>query len=179
MRRLYLLLVAVLALTFSTAAFAANHQVTIDLEEQNDSGVSGTATLTDNGNGTTTVMLKLNGTPQGGSHPAHIHQGRCPEPGKVVFPLENVDGDTGTSQTTVQASLETIMSAEHAINVHLSEKQIGTYVACGNIPTAAEMPASGGGGMANAGAGIPMVGLALVGMVMAAGAVLVARARSI
>jgi hypothetical protein len=45
-------------------------QLVIDLEELNDSGVSGNATLTDNGDGTTTVLLELrhmdnmNGTPE-------------------------------------------------------------------------------------------------------------------
>jgi hypothetical protein len=36
-----------------------NDQLVIDLEELNDSGVSGHATLTDNGDGTTTVLLEL------------------------------------------------------------------------------------------------------------------------
>lgn len=38
---------------------AQNGELVIDLEELNDSGVSGRATLTDNGDGTTTVVLEL------------------------------------------------------------------------------------------------------------------------
>jgi hypothetical protein len=38
---------------------AQNGELVIDLEELNDSGVSGQATLTDNGDGTTTVVLEL------------------------------------------------------------------------------------------------------------------------
>lgn len=36
-----------------------NGELMIDLEEQNDSGVSGQATLTDNGDGTTTVVIEV------------------------------------------------------------------------------------------------------------------------
>ena len=94
------------------------------------------------------------------SHPAHIHEGNCetlnPTP---LFPLANVEmrsgmamdmaspmaspmaSGTGSSSalpaavsvTTVEASLETILSAEHAINVHESAENAGNYIACGAI----------------------------------------------
>ena len=93
-------------------------------------------------------------------HPAHIHAGSCPDVGDVVFPLidvvhmdemgtpmagvetpatpmagmEGVEmGDIAVSTTSVDASLEDILAAEHAINVHLSAEEIGTYIACGDI----------------------------------------------
>jgi hypothetical protein len=109
-----------------------------------------------------------------GPHPAHIHAGRCPDVGDVVFPLTDVtdtdmtgtpmagmedmeDSDStpmadmesspmagmedkddmdevvATSTTDVDASLEDILGAEHAINVHLSPDQIDVYIACGDI----------------------------------------------
>ena len=82
-----------------------------------------------------------------GSHPAHIHSGTCAELGDVVLPLENLTdlnatGEvvgsedaimTVTSRTVVDASLDDILAGEHAINVHLSDDDMGTYVACGNI----------------------------------------------
>jgi hypothetical protein len=37
------------------------------------------------------------------------------------------------STSTVEASLEDILGAEHAINVHLSAEEIGVYIACGDI----------------------------------------------
>lgn len=37
------------------------------------------------------------------------------------------------STTDVDASLEDILAAEHAINVHLSAEEIGVYIACGDI----------------------------------------------
>lgn len=90
-------------------------------------------------------------------HPAHIHFGSCPEPGDVAFPLSHVssellvDGEPGVGEqvgstmgdpaanevqvsvTTVQATLADITGAEHAINVHLSDEEIQTYIACGDV----------------------------------------------
>lgn len=77
--------------------------------------------------------------------PAHIHEGTCDEVGAVVGPLTNLTAPVGAaagsadvdiveySFTTVAASLETILAADHALNVHLSEDEIGTYIACGNV----------------------------------------------
>src|SRR5918997_5990563 len=52
-------------------------QLTIQLREQNGSGQNGTATLIDQGNGTTRVQIALQGFPGGNSEPAYIHQGTC------------------------------------------------------------------------------------------------------
>jgi hypothetical protein len=37
------------------------------------------------------------------------------------------------SRSAVDASLDDILAATHSINVHLSEEEIGTYVACGEL----------------------------------------------
>lgn len=95
------------------------------------------------------------------AHPAHIHSGTCEELGDVVFPLNDVVStdlavstyatpadsvnatpppalastpviNTGQS-TTIEAALDDILAAEHAINVHLSAEDIDVYIACGNI----------------------------------------------
>ena len=78
-------------------------------------------------------------------HPAHIHEGLCPEPGGVVAPLNDVTvaGNEAqgvadqihvdTSVTTVELPLEAILAADHSINVHQSADDMGTYIACGNI----------------------------------------------
>lgn len=81
------------------------------------------------------------------SHPAHIHSGSCPEPGDVVLPLENLTDLSATgevvgsdavvatvsSRTVVDAPLSDILATDHAVNVHLSDDDMGTYIACGNI----------------------------------------------
>lgn len=96
-------------------------------------------------------------------YPAHIHAGMCPEVGDVVFPLETVtqmdmDTDSATpagtavadasmvgtpmvagspmplgSTTIVEAPLDDILGAEHAINLHQSPENMSMYVACGDI----------------------------------------------
>jgi hypothetical protein len=82
-----------------------------------------------------------------GPHPAHIHSGSCAELGDVVVPLTDVavvgaDAERAGaadaipvkgSYTEVEMSLDDILAAPHAINVHLSADEIGTYIACGDI----------------------------------------------
>ena len=100
-------------------------------------------------------------------HPAHIHSGTCETLGDVVFPLNDLTSPEtmGTpmagmastpmagmdatpmaemgevvaqSTTTVEASLEDILGAEHAINVHESAENIDVYIACGDITGTAD-----------------------------------------
>src|SRR5690606_30005171 len=64
--------------------------------------------------------------------PAHIHAGTCADLGDIVYPLEDVVD--GVSQSTVDAPLTDLISAEHVINVHLSEDQMDVSVACAHLP---------------------------------------------
>ena len=80
------------------------------------------------------------------ARPAHIHSGNCVELGDVVVPLSDlttpvsegvgqVDRATPSesSLTSVPMTLDAILSADHAINVHLSAERIDTYIACGEL----------------------------------------------
>ncbi len=80
------------------------------------------------------------------ARPAHIHAGDCVELGDVVVPLTDLSGsvseDIGqadkaipaeSSFTTVPMTLDAILGADHAINVHLSAERIDTYIACGEL----------------------------------------------
>jgi hypothetical protein len=80
------------------------------------------------------------------AHPAHIHSGTCDQLGDVVYPLADVTYPTGeqmgaggghevkiSEMNHVDAPLQEIIDGGHAINVHLSAEEIGTYIACGNI----------------------------------------------
>ena len=138
-------LMAVLALAFAgcggddeepaaetTTAATEDAPVTVDLSEQNGSGQSGTATLEPMSGGMTHVTIELS-SPPADPQPAHIHSGTCAELGDVVYPLTNVEG--GSSETDVAASLEDLQGSNYAINVHMSEADIWTYVACGDIAT--------------------------------------------
>jgi len=71
--------------------------------------------------------------PVSASQPAHIHEGSCgddlnPEP---AYGLTNVDD--GSSETTVEISVDDLMSGDYAINLHMSADDLETYTSCGNI----------------------------------------------
>ena len=130
------LAIALLALmAFPAAGVLAQDDVVVPIGELNGSGISGDASLTDNGDGTTTVDILVDGAT--GAHPAHIHTGTCSELGDVVYPLTDVDA-SGQSLTVVDATLEDLQTTgPYAINIHMSADDIGTYVACGDIPQVA------------------------------------------
>jgi hypothetical protein len=80
------------------------------------------------------------------AHPAHIHSGTCDQLGDVVHPLADVAVPSGEEMgaagghavkisegNRIDAPLQEIIDGGHAINVHLSADEIGTYIACGNI----------------------------------------------
>ncbi len=192
MRKLYLLLVVALALGLSTAAFAASHgggsgndgnsggdghEAMAKLEMQDGSGVTGEAHLKDMGNGMTHVKVHIEGMAQGMSMPAHIHMGSMDDyDEKPKYPLNNVEN--GMSETMVEVSLEELLSEEHVIAVHMSGEDL-TVVAVGDIHKMMDMPETGAGGMADSRNSAPVASLALVGAVLAAGALMVTRSRSI
>jgi hypothetical protein len=109
---------------------AGDGSVTVELAAQNDSGESGTATLTPEGD-QTRVVLELS-DPTDPSQPAHIHAGTCanldPAP---AYPLPNVED--GSSEATVDVALEELTGGEFAVNVHKSNEEASVYVACGDI----------------------------------------------
>jgi len=121
-----------LASLFVAPAFAAaDTPLTIKLDAQNNSGQSGTATLTPEGDQTKVVVEMMN-APAGVAQPMHIHLGTCANLDKVPkWKLEALKD--GKSTTMVPASLATIMKDKTAINVHKSVAEIQVYVACGDI----------------------------------------------
>src|SRR4051812_2003337 len=80
----------------TTYAQGAANQVTIQLNEQNGSGQSGTAVLAEN-NGQLTVTINLsNGTST--AQPAHTHKGTCATLDPVpAIPLQSVVDGKSTS----------------------------------------------------------------------------------
>ena len=102
----------------------------IDLGVLNDSGQSGTATLTAKGE-QTEVVVSVSAGAAGIAQPIHIHAGTCSTLGGVVHALTNVEG--GNSTTTVDVSLASLKSGDFAINLHKSADEIAVYTACGNI----------------------------------------------
>lgn len=105
--------------------------VILNFVAQNNSGVSGTATLM-TVDGKVKAELKTSGgilaliSP---SEPAHIHTGTCADLGAVKYSLANVTANH--SVTVVDVSMAALKAElPLAINIHKSAKAIGTYIAC-------------------------------------------------
>lgn len=124
-------MILMLAGLFSNAALALDDVITIQLAAQNNSGQTGSATLTPEGDKTKVVIL-LTHAPSGVAQPAHIHLGTCDKLDKAPkWKLEAVKD--GRSTTVVPVSLDTILKEKTAINIHKSAEEIQVYVSCGNI----------------------------------------------
>ncbi|WP_218937547.1 MULTISPECIES: CHRD domain-containing protein [Antarcticibacterium] len=114
--------------------------VTYNLQETDVPGISGTATFMERRNSTTLISLELTGTPQGGSHPAHIHENDAATGGDIAISLTPVDGDTGMSMTQVGMDDEgnditygDLLEYNGYINVHLSADALDVIVAQGDV----------------------------------------------
>jgi hypothetical protein len=167
------LVFSLIATVMAATVAGAQQPLTIQLNTQNNSGISGTATLTPVGTTQTRVVLTLQGSPADANHPAHIHTSNCATIGGVVYPLTNVRN--GTSETVINATIAQIRAAQHSLNVHKSPQEASVYVACGDLPTGAAtgMPRTGAGG-----AHLPnetLAGLGVVLVVIAGGLTLLRR----
>jgi len=109
---------------------AGGDDVTVELAEFDGSGQTGTATLTADGEQTRVVIAV--DSPLSDSQPAHIHEGTCddltPEP---AYGLPNMAA--GSSDSTVDVSLDTLTDGDYAINLHMSDDDLATYTSCGEI----------------------------------------------
>jgi hypothetical protein len=115
-------------MSFANSADAASAK----LAPQNNSGESGTATLTKAGDNQTKVVLDVKGAPSGVSQPVHIHKGTCDKlDAKPAYPLSPLVN--GKSESTVNASLDSLEKGGYAINGHKSAQEVSTYVFCGPI----------------------------------------------
>jgi hypothetical protein len=102
--------------------------------------ISGIATFTELDDNSTQITLEVQGTPDGGEHPAHIHMNTAAESGGILLSLTPVDGSSGMS-TTVATTLDDgtpvtyqdFLNIDGYINVHLSADDLGTIVAQGDI----------------------------------------------
>jgi plastocyanin len=110
------------------------------LTPQNNSSVTGNATLSFMGPGVLQVQVMVSGLAPNSTHPEHIHAGTCEAGGGIIFPLDNLtagaDG-TATSTTTINGPpWLAILSRGWFINVHQGPTMEGsgaTSISCGDI----------------------------------------------
>jgi hypothetical protein len=104
----------------------------LGIQQLNNSGQVGQVTLFKRGPNTL-VVLRLQSVPAGRREPAHIHRGRdCtsfdPKPAFGLAPVVN-----NVSRTLVQYSEDKLLSGNYVVNVHASDRDLGHYVACGQL----------------------------------------------
>ena len=104
---------------------------TVTFSAQNNSGITGTATLTEVGTASTKVVVTLTGA-GAGPQPIHIHPGPCATLVPTITHSLTLVVD-GKSETTVPAALADLQGGKYAINVHKSAAEPQIYVACGDI----------------------------------------------
>ena len=138
--------------------------LTVDLAERNDSGVTGTAVFDDNGDGTTRVRLQLKGGNMDTPRPAHLHDGTCEGTVPTVrYPLENTAD--GMSVSTVPASIDELLAQKLFLNVHTKVSRVYTLspvIACGDLTAPRSLPRTGTGGLAGMTSGEVIVGFGLL-----------------
>ena len=103
----------------------------LDFQAQHDSGITGTATLTSAGADRTLVVIVAD--PNGHTNmPAHVHPGVCADPvPQPRYPLENVRD--GLSRTEIPVSIAELKADAVSINVHRSNEEMETIVACVDV----------------------------------------------
>ncbi|MDQ5822677.1 MAG: CHRD domain-containing protein [Chloroflexota bacterium] len=163
-------LLALLALTGGSALAQTDYETTVHaLNEQNNSGQSGTVTFSLAEDGTS-VRVEINIS--GGSEvpqPAHIHTGTCDnlDP-KPFYPLNSVvNGRSVTVITEADiANLDYDLYNQFSVNVHKSAAEAAVYVSCGEIVPGGNvtvgMPRTGGSD--NMAPMLALAALALVAM---------------
>ena len=129
-----------MALANVSTVHAEQQTITTSLISENASGVSGTAVITDMGDGTLTVNIRADGA-GADAHPTHIHPGLCVNDSDVAlgaapapppqYPLATLVNST--SSTKVNVPLSDLLATPHSIDIHKSAEELGVHIACSNI----------------------------------------------
>jgi hypothetical protein len=104
--------------------------------------ISGSVIFTKKNETETLVTVQLTGTSSGKLHPAYIHANTAAEGGAILIDLTSVDGASGKSETTIKTSNDgslitysQLINLNAHVNVHLSNTDLTTLVAQGDIGT--------------------------------------------
>ena len=116
-------------------------QLTATLSEMEGSGVTGTAILTEDDDGTTRVVVSMEGLPEG-PHANHIHHVSCDAQREIHLTLDELQaGADGVAEATTTDFPEedpdrelSYFEAGHYIAVHVGgNATVGAVISCGNI----------------------------------------------
>jgi len=114
------------------------------LTSVSNSNITGKATFTKNADGSTTVLLEINGSSVD-VHPAFIYLGSTANPGAATITLEVIDCDCESSTTIVTAlddgtpiTYEQLVQYNGHISIHQNADHMEIILAQGNIGASAE-----------------------------------------
>jgi hypothetical protein len=109
---------------------------TIELNEMNASGVTGTASAVHTDE-SVEVTVDVTGVAEGEELPSHIHQGTCETGGSVAAPLSNVAVSEGSGTGVTSLDVGQIPADQPLfVQVHGPD---GQPVACADIPAPHDM----------------------------------------
>lgn len=104
----------------------------VELSAKNDSGITGTATLTARGD-SLAVDLSLSGLTEGDSYAAHLHEGTCEAGGGVVVGLAAVTGQADGTGSSTKSIARSAMAPGQSYFIQAHQPD-GTPAACGDVP---------------------------------------------
>lgn len=134
-----------------TAVDPVTGRMDVDVESPTQQGEQWTATMTGQGTGasltgravarviagTTNTTLTLAGGTIGGRHPWHIHRGSCGSGGPIVGEMSAYPpiaiGNEGSGSASSQITLQLNEAERYHVNVHASEGEMATVIACGDL----------------------------------------------
>lgn len=113
---------------------------TYDLTSVSNPNISGTVTFAERDDEQVLVTIQLSGTDANATYPAHIHSNTAAAGGDIVISLSPVNGADGKSETVVGKlddgtviGYQDLLDFNGYVNVHLSETDLGTLIAQGDI----------------------------------------------
>ena len=105
-----------------------------NLSPQNNSGISGTATLQSRAAGSK-VNVHITGAMNGSVHPWHVHRGTCGNDKGIVGGANEYEaltvGADGTAHGEENVPVALGEDETYFINIHKSPSDLATIVACG------------------------------------------------
>lgn len=114
---------------------------TVELNEVEESGISGTLELFERTNGHALAVIELTGTGSDQMYKAHLYENDNGDQNEPLFVFNDVDGETGLSMTNIFEiedgtvfGYEEVTGENAAIHIYLDENDM-TLIASGNLET--------------------------------------------
>jgi hypothetical protein len=113
---------------------------TYTLNSVSNPAISGTVKFAERSDNSTLVTIDLDGTTEGTTHVAHIHENSAAETGGIIIDLNSITNANGMSETVVSKlnngtaiKYSELLMLNGYVNVHASATDLATLIAQGDI----------------------------------------------